>query len=98
MFSSILMRELMNLKNVDIIDVRNHEEHRTGIIPGAICIPMDQIASAMPKLSKEKTYYIVCQSGSRSQVVCSYLADNGYNAVNVMGGMSAYFGEVSYEV
>lgn len=98
MFSSILMRELMNLKNVEIIDIRDPEEHKTGIIPKARCIPMNQIASVMPLLNKEKKYYIVCQSGSRSQVVCRYLADKGYNVVNVMGGMSAYFGEVSYEM
>ncbi len=98
MFNTILMRELMNMKQLKIIDVRDPEEHAYGIIPHAYKIPLDTLPQKLTLLDKNDTYYIVCASGSRSLVACSFLSSKGYNVVNVMGGMSAYRGELSYEM
>lgn len=43
-------------------------------------------------LSKEKKYYIVCQSGGRSSRTCSLLRKNGYDVINVSGGVGSYVG------
>lgn len=98
MYTSISMREVMNLKGLKIIDVRESEEHANGTIVGALRVPMNTIPEVMKDYSKDQKYYIVCQSGSRSQVACQYLAKNGFDVVNVLGGMSSYLGELEYEV
>ena len=41
---------------------------------------------------KDKEYYIVCQSGGRSSMVCSELTNKGYDVVNVAGGVGSYIG------
>lgn len=43
-------------------------------------------------LSKEKKYYIVCQSEGRSSRTCSLLRKNGYDVINVSGGVGSYVG------
>ncbi|NQD52504.1 rhodanese-like domain-containing protein, partial [Bacillus altitudinis] len=37
--------------------------------------------------------YIICRSGKRSENVCYFLEDQGYQATNVVGGMLAWTGE-----
>lgn len=88
----------MNLKNIDVLDVREYEEVVGGMIPGAIHIPLGMIPNNVDKLDKGKEFYVVCHSGSRSMMVCQFLSQLGYNVVNVMGGMSAYQGALTYEV
>lgn len=96
MFSSILMSEIRSINNINIIDVRDPEEYMFGTIPDAKKIPMNTVPDQLDLLSKEKTYHIVCQSGSRSHMVCQYLSQQGYDVVNVMGGMGAYRGNLEY--
>lgn len=96
MFRSILMNDLRNTDSLNIIDVRDPEEYMFGTIPNAKRIPMNIIPEQVSMLSKEETYHIVCQSGSRSHMVCQYLSQQGYDVVNIMGGMGAYRGNLEY--
>ena len=43
---------------------------------------------------KDENYYVMCLSGARSTAACQYLASKGYKVTNVMGGISAWRGEV----
>ncbi|HEY5523989.1 MAG TPA: rhodanese-like domain-containing protein, partial [Clostridium sp.] len=43
-------------------------------------------------LSKDKEYYIMCQSGGRSARACNSLTKEGFNVTNVSGGMGSYVG------
>jgi rhodanese-related sulfurtransferase len=95
MYKTILMPELEVLikqKPLNIIDVREIDEFTMGHISGAMLCPVSEFMNHLPKLSKKKSYYIVCHSGSRSQAVCDYLGKQGYEVTNVMGGMSTYRG------
>ena len=77
-------------EHLNILDVREDFEYEMGHIPGAKSKPL----STFPvELDKEKTYYVVCQSGGRSVNACQILTNNGYDVVNVEGGMSAWGGE-----
>lgn len=95
MYKTIFMPELESLmkqKPLNIIDVREVDEYTMGHISGALLCPVSEFLNHLPKLSKSKSYYVVCHSGSRSQAVCDYLGNQGYQVTNVMGGMSTYRG------
>ncbi|MCG1008680.1 rhodanese-like domain-containing protein [Salinicoccus sp. ID82-1] len=80
-----------------LIDVRERDElEETGFVPGAQHYPMSNFDSALPTLDKDKKYYVMCRSGQRSAQVQNYLMDNGYEAVNVEGGIMAYDGPVNH--
>lgn len=80
-----------------LIDVRERDElEETGFVPGAQHYPMSSFDSALGSLDKEKKYYIMCRSGKRSAQVQNYLIDNGYDAVNVEGGILDYDGPVNH--
>ena len=78
---------------VAIIDIREPYEYAGGSLKTAINIPMGELAANPGKyLKKDKTYYIMCQSGGRSARTCKYLDKEGYQVVDVAGGMGSYVG------
>lgn len=78
---------------IDLIDIREPYEYSSGTIKTAKNIPMGNILDDPEKyLTKDKEYYIMCQSGGRSARTCDNLTRQGYNVVNVSGGMGSYVG------
>lgn len=73
-----------------VIDVREPYEWRSGIIPGALKIPLGQLREHLQELDPHHTYAVVCAHGSRSQAGASFLADQGYTAGSVVGGMAIW--------
>lgn len=77
-------------ESVTLVDIRNGQELlETGVIPGAVHVPMQELGHRVQKLmqdSQEVIFY--CRSGARSAHVCSILTMNGvHNAVNLKGGI-----------
>lgn len=78
---------------VELIDIREPFEYHSGSLRTAINIPMGNLLSNPEKyLMKHKTYYIMCQSGARSQNTTRSLAKQGYDVIDVAGGMGSYVG------
>lgn len=78
---------------VELIDIREKYEYAGGSIKSAKNIPMGELLNDPEKyLNKNKEYYIMCQSGGRSARTCSTLINQGFNVVNVSGGMGSYVG------
>lgn len=79
-----------------ILDVRETDEFNSGHIPGAICIPHEQIAELAPDMipDKEAVIYVYCRSGRRSKIAAQALADSGYVNVTEIGGILDYTGEL----
>ncbi|MEW5809415.1 MAG: rhodanese-like domain-containing protein [Actinomycetota bacterium] len=75
-----------------LLDVREHDEWRLGHAPGARHIPMSEVPARMAEIPAEAELYVICHLGGRSQRVADYLVRNGYQPVNVSGGMSAWAG------
>lgn len=99
MFNSIKYKEVdvnnLNelLGDINLIDIREPSEVRTGTLKGAKNIPMRELLSGLDEyLDKDKEYYIMCHSGMRSGRVCRGLSKAGYKVINVSGGISAYEG------
>lgn len=78
---------------VELIDIREKYEYVGGSIKSAKNIPMGELLNDPEKyLNKSKEYYIMCQSGGRSARACNNLKSQGFNVVNVAGGMGSYVG------
>lgn len=79
-----------------VLDVREPEEWVAGHIDGAVHVPMnqvpDRIAHQPGPLSPETPIVVVCKVGSRSAHVTAWLNRNGFDAVNLDGGMLAWAG------
>lgn len=75
---------------VILLDVRENEEWEQGHAPGAVHIPMSEVPSRIGEIDTEAELYVVCKAGGRSLRVVEYLAQIGYEATNVDGGMAAW--------
>lgn len=89
--SDELVNKLKNPNNV-LIDIRTIQEYRLGHIKGASNIPLNRLNTYQG--DKEKTYYVICQSGIRSKKAAKYLQKQGYSVWHVLGGMNAWRGKV----
>jgi rhodanese-related sulfurtransferase/TusA-related sulfurtransferase len=89
----------LNEAGVMILDVREQAEYAFGHIPGAISIPLGELEQRMEELSKEHHIYVVCRTGSRSDLAARKLAEQGFaNVWNVMPGMSQWTGPLQKEL
>lgn len=86
------MGEFAEIYDADtvIVDVREPMEYVAGHIPGAIAMPLGQVATRRDELPKDATIYVVCASGNRSKVGAELIAYAGYDAVSVGGGTNAW--------
>ncbi|WP_017754211.1 rhodanese-like domain-containing protein [Calidifontibacillus oryziterrae] len=85
-------------QGVKIVDVRTAEEYAEGHIPGAVLIPLEEIEGRLSEFNQDETYLMVCRSGNRSGQASEILVKNGVaNAVNMLGGMKEWDGEVVTE-
>lgn len=94
----ITVNELEALLNkgqhLNIIDVREVNEVAAGKIPGAVNIPLGLIEFRMHELDKSKEYIMVCRSGGRSGRATQFLESQGFNVINMTGGMLSWDGKV----
>lgn len=79
-------------ETVVLLDVREDDEWQRGHAPGAQHIPMGDVPARMAEIDTEAQLFVVCHVGGRSQRVAQYLARNGYEPINVSGGMLAWAG------
>ena len=76
--------------SVILLDVREDDEWQRGHAPGARHVPMGDVPARIAELDTDATLYVVCHAGGRSQRVAEYLSRNGYEPINVEGGMLAW--------
>lgn len=76
-----------------LVDVRELVEWQSGHIPGAKHIPLSELPFRKSELNKNKRMVMICQSGGRSSRACKYLSDEGYQVVNMLGGMAQWNGK-----
>jgi rhodanese-related sulfurtransferase len=70
-----------------LIDVRESHEYRSGHAPGAKHISVQVIERRLGEIPKERPILVMCQSGMRSQRAAEILSRNGYQVMNVSGGI-----------
>lgn len=73
-------------EELSILDVREHFEWQHGHIEGAVHIPLMELAERIDEVSGGQTL-VVCKVGARSAQAAAYLLEQGYDVVNLDGGM-----------
>ena len=82
--------ELRLRDDVILLDTRTTIEYSRGHADGFINIPLDDLRSRVSELNKDKTIYVMCQSGLRSYIATRILTQNGFIAYNFAGGYRLY--------
>ena len=88
MIEEITIQELaaMEPSACQIIDMRDSTAFALGHIDGAVLIPQKELEASHKNLPKDKTLVIYCRSGILSADVAEQLREEGYAAVNLVGG------------
>ncbi|TQL66205.1 rhodanese-related sulfurtransferase [Nocardioides albertanoniae] len=76
---------------VAVLDVREDDEWAAGHIEGAIHIPLQELPARLGDLPEGQTL-VVCKVGGRSANAVGYLAQQGFEVVNLAGGMVDWAG------
>jgi hydroxyacylglutathione hydrolase len=86
-----LMQSCTNGDCPVVVDVREPWEYRQGHVPGAVLLPLGQLASRLNELHPDRPVAVICASGSRSQSAAALLGQKGFKTVyNVSGGTGAW--------
>lgn len=89
--SSEEAKQLIDNKEVVVLDVRTPEEYQEGHISNAKLIPLQELENKLNDLNKEEAYLVVCRSGNRSTQASEILTNNGFDSIyNLSGGMNSW--------
>ncbi|WP_369145274.1 rhodanese-like domain-containing protein [Streptomyces sp. R44] len=79
-----------------VLDVREDDEWTAGHVEGALHVPMSDFVARFGEVTEAVAEhgraYVMCRVGGRSAQVTQYLVQQGFDAVNVDGGMLAWDG------
>ncbi|MBT2690738.1 sulfurtransferase TusA family protein [Bacillus sp. ISL-47] len=94
-----LQTELDSNSDIVVLDVREPAEFAFGHIPNAVSIPFGELEERIGELNKDKKIYVVCRTGSRSDMASQTLTEKGFtNVINVVPGMSEWNGPTETKV
>ncbi|MBO9562722.1 MAG: rhodanese-like domain-containing protein [Niastella sp.] len=84
----------LQVKGVQLLDVRRPEEYKEGHLKGATLANWQdekQFQAQAAKLDKSKPVYVYCLAGVRGDKAATWLVKNGFtNVVNLDGGIKAW--------
>ena len=88
---SIRVKEFDKQKdNYILLDIREPEEILIAKIDPHVHIPMMEIPQRHQELDKEQSIVVLCHMGIRSEQVCQYLEQLGYDITTLVGGIDAW--------
>lgn len=74
-----------------LLDVRTPEEHKgeSGHLKNSLLIPVQELVGRVGELEsfRDKTIVAYCRSGNRSHHAMLFLMQQGFKALNMVGGM-----------
>jgi hydroxyacylglutathione hydrolase len=74
-----------------VLDVREPWEFRQGHVPGAVLIPLGQLAHKVTELDPERPVAVICETGHRSQSAAAFLGQKNFKKIyNVATGTSGW--------
>ena len=81
-----LQKKLATKNKPIVVDVRKPAEMKeSGVIPGAIHIPVDDVANRVSELPKDKEIAFYCGGGGRASRAAQAAWDAGYKSVSYFG-------------
>lgn len=73
-----------------VVDVREPQEYVEAHVPGAVLIPLGEVAERIGEFPTGGEVLLVCRSGARSGRAAEHLRAQGIDAVNIAGGTLAW--------
>ena len=74
-----------------LIDVRESWESEQQHVPGALLIPLGEVAGRLDEIPDDRDVYVHCRVGGRSGKAVEFLHEHGRpRAINVVGGIEAW--------
>lgn len=71
----------------ELLDIRVPAETRAWKMGFGLAIPADQIADRLDELPRDKRIVVACPNTDRSNILRTYLAAKGFDAVYLTGGL-----------
>jgi rhodanese-related sulfurtransferase len=69
-----------------VLDVREDDEWDAGRVDGSVHIALGELGARFTEIPPGQVL-VVCRSGHRSAYATAYLVDQGFDAVNLAGGL-----------
>ncbi|UYZ39906.1 MAG: rhodanese-like domain-containing protein [Candidatus Methanospirare jalkutatii] len=79
-----------NPTQITFLDVRTEEKYSAEHILDAVNIPLSELEGRIGELDAGKKIIVYSQSGKISRDACEILAENGFHAYNMLGGLDAW--------
>lgn len=80
--------------SLTLLDVREDWEMSVASVQGVVHIPMAQVQARLVELDRNTEIVVLCRSGRRSLEVAKLLQLNGFQAINLAGGILAWSRDV----
>lgn len=85
-------------QSLQILDVRESWEYDIAHIEGTTLIPLGGLAQKMDKLDRACEILVVCHHGIRSAHACYLLERNGFQTINLAGGIDRWAKEIDLDM
>jgi thioredoxin 1 len=73
-----------------VLDVRNPDEYAEGHVPGAVLLPLSDLADRRDQVPVASPLYVICAAGGRSLAAAKALHSAGLDVRSVIGGTRAW--------
>ncbi|MFN8051286.1 MAG: rhodanese-like domain-containing protein [Acidimicrobiales bacterium] len=70
--------------------MREADEYAEAHVPGAILVPLSELAQRTDDVPSDRPVLVICKSGGRSARACEHLAATGRDVTNIAGGTMAW--------
>ena len=77
-----------------IVDIRRDDEVASGMIPGAVHIPLADLGERIQELSRDARIVLYCRSGNRVQSALPIFKENGCTRVYNFAAFSNWQGNI----
>lgn len=81
---------MLRAGGVQLIDVREVDEHEAGRIAGDRLITLAELSGAAASVDRAVPVIFYCRSGARSAMAAEAFSGAGYEAHNLTGGLKAW--------
>jgi rhodanese-related sulfurtransferase len=86
-YSPHQVAELHERGEIQLIDVRQPEEHQAGRIAGGRLVELAQLPAEVDTIDRDRPVVFYCRSGSRSAMATQAFRGAGFDAYNLAGGL-----------
>ncbi|NTV36386.1 MAG: molybdopterin-synthase adenylyltransferase MoeB [Anaerolineaceae bacterium] len=94
-----LAEKIKRGERIQIVDVRHPVELQVSSLPGAVVIPLEQLATRIDELDKNQETVLFCRTGSRAIRALGILTGAGFTQVRQLrGGINGWANEIDTSI